>query len=130
MKNIIIALFTLLILGSCSDEPTSKYANAEECAFKESKDCEDKSCSSLAYSYCEKSFEEIEASKLALDKTCTEYRNRSVRCPRNCDEPKEPQQDGFDLAYYKYELCLQGAKDNCSEEAISKRNKFIKSKCN
>ena len=78
IKNITITIITILIVGACSDEPTSMYANAEECAFKESKDCEDKSCSSLAYRYCEKSFKEIEASKLALDKTCTEYRDRSA----------------------------------------------------
>ena len=130
MKHLTTLLLTLLVLGGCSDEPTSKYANAEECAFKESKKCEDKSCSSLAYSYCQKSFAEINAQKLALEKTCREYRKTSLSCPRSCDEPTEPKKDGFDTDYYSYELCMDGAKSTCSEEAISKRDKFIKNKCN
>ena len=130
MKNISKLLMAIFIIGACSDEPTSKYANAEECAFKESKDCEDKSCSSLAYSYCQKSFAEINAQKQALEKTCREYKETSLSCPRRCDKPKEPKKDGFDFEYFRYESCMDGEKNTCSEEAISKRDKFIKNKCN
>ena len=133
MKNIIITLITILILGSCSDEPTSKYANAEECAFKESKDCEDKSCTSLAYSYCQKSFVEINAQKQALDKTCREYKAKAQSCfspPKKCERDEE----GATFSeIFKNSICQNAQKTylrDCSEEAISKRNKFIKSKCN
>ena len=134
MKHLTITLLTILFLGSCSDEPTSKYANAEECAFKESKDCEDKSCAALAYSYCQKSFKGVEELKLALDKTCKEYRAGS--CHWDCEKmkPKGRTTKGFNLEHYRaslrYEGCLQNAKVNCSKESIAKRNEFLKSKCN
>ena len=123
----------IFIIGACSDEPTSKYANAEECAFKESKDCEDKSCSSLAYSYCQKSFAEIEASKLALDKTCREYIAKAQSCFSPPEECKKDIEEGSWNEIIINSHC-RSLQDNflrdCSEKAISKRDKFIKNKCN
>jgi hypothetical protein len=144
MKNIIITLITILILGACSDEPTSKYANAEECAFKESKDCEDKSCSSLAYSYCEKSFEvkaskekKLQAKELAKEKElkelCRDYKNMVKSCATKCralakGEDSLEYYKGLSRSEYYKKICLNNGR--CTEAYLSEPINFIKSKCN
>jgi len=76
----------LLVLGGCSEDPASKYTNAEECAFKESKDCEDKSCTYLAVKYCESSFEEAETK-------CSELIELKKFCSSDCGNT-EPSSTG------------------------------------
>ena len=70
------------MLYACSDDPTSKYANAEECAFKESKECEDKNCTYLAVKYCESTFKKAETK-------CSELIQLKEFCSTDCGNTEE-----------------------------------------
>ncbi len=130
MKRTLTISLLLLVLGACSEDPTSKYANAEECAFKESKECEDKSCASLADSYCKKSFG-VNEKKRVLDRTCREYEANAQSCFSQSMQCTGIVEGGFEFPNQGnlYSFCRDSRK-TCTENAISKWNKFIKSKCN
>ena len=110
IKNLTITIITILIVGACSDEPTSKYANAEECAFKESKDCEDKSCTNLAVKYCESSFGETEIQ-------CSELIELKQFCSSDCGNT-EPDPSG---TYQMMPMLCKGQKNKVCPKSKAER---------
>ena len=78
------------MLYACSDDPTSKYANAEECAFKESKECEDKNCTYLAVKYCESTFKKTETK-------CSELIQLKEFCSTDCGNTEEISPGTYEL---------------------------------
>ena len=79
-----------LMIGACSDDPASKYTSAEECAFKESKECADKNCTYLAVKYCESSFKDAETK-------CTELIELKEFCSTDCGNTEADPSGTYEL---------------------------------
>ena len=81
MKRLTI-LIGLLTISSCSDEPTWKYSNEEECNFKESRTCLDESCTVLAKDYCREAFLDSPNKLQAIQETCKRMKSEESICER------------------------------------------------